>query len=794
MHTHTIFLAVFAFVLSAVLPLRAAVESVALPVAETNQPRTRSASIAGHGTHLYFTRYWANVLPGTNCAFYRVPYGMTGSADWATLAPAPKFVQEPPGWFSADIMQTWASNGMSAGEIAGQPFLFMFGSVAKGGVGEDIGRDLLGYNINADVWEVVTNRYDTGGTDAACTFVDANSIYGFWTGWTPMQRWVWDKNSLGIVQQATVGAAALHPVAGTRVGNLGVFVVFQSGAPSAKLIAHTAGTLDTQLISTNLLLNVGMGCAIEHVPAAMTASGSDELWILRGGAGDNSGDGQANNTPSSDVLVLTFTNTPTAIAITTQRIEPLPFATGAEGSDMARVSNRVYFLRYNGATNPELYSVPANYQVQDPPDTPWPLCGNNKQRQGWYTNGLPLLSAMIVWSNITQTTAPGGIWYSQIRVGSGVTDGQRFYIAVNPALVNNNATLLALDLVMGTSIWNGVLGGANNYANGTPAVSPNSVYIGESTSDGGGSKRQVYRVDKTTGQIVWSNRLDWMVTGGMLLHNGRLYFESDWEVGLWCLDADSGMTLWTNRYGAGEWASNGPTLSPDGTTIYAHGDDGKFVAIDATSGNTLWSQQFAESNGNLDPIVDAAGNIYCGFQGVVSDAEPDILVKFAPDGSNLWRMSFDTNVWGHGGYALSPDGARIYCSVDLPPSTGLVAVDTASGAVLWSSACGGTGGGCVVGAPGDVIIGVFDIGGGVAAARAVRDEGSSATILWTIPLSPTIPGGDGRRSSWSWPTLLENGDVIVESSYGVIARITVPEPTFIIGVSLMGLCGLRRRR
>jgi outer membrane protein assembly factor BamB len=280
----------------------------------------------------------------------------------------------------------------------------------------------------------------------------------------------------------------------------------------------------------------------------------------------------------------------------------------------------------------------------------------------------------------------------------------------------------------------------------------------------------------------------------MLLHNGRLYFESDWEVGLWCLDADSGMTLWTNRYGAGEWAGNGPTLSPDGTTIYAHGDDGKFVAIDATSGSTLWSQQFADGNGNLDPIVDAAGNIYCGFQGVVSDAEPDILVKFAPDGSNLWRMSFGTNVWSHGGYALSPDGARIYCSVDLPPSTGLVAVDTASGAVLWSSACGGTGGGCVVGAPGDVIIGVFDIGGGVAAARAVRDEGSSATILWTIPLSPTIPGGDGRRSSWSWPTLLENGDVIVESSYGVIARITVPEPTFIIGVSLMGLCGLRRRR
>ena len=169
-------------------------------------------------------------------------------------------------------------------------------------------------------------------------------------------------------------------------------------------------------------------------------------------------------------------------------------------------------------------------------------------------------------------------------------------------------------------------------------------------------------------------------------------------------------------------------------------------------------------------------------------------MKFTPGGSNAWRMSFGTNVWGHGGYALSPDGSRLYCSVDLPPATGLVAVNTADGAVLWSSPCGGTGGGCVVGAPSNIVVGVFAIGGGVTAARALRDNGADATILWTVPLSPTIPGDDGRRATWSWPTILANGDVIVESSYGVIARITVPEPGALLGLLLLGMVCLRRKR
>ncbi|MCX7004598.1 MAG: PQQ-binding-like beta-propeller repeat protein [bacterium] len=766
------------FVLAAGLTTAARYMPVALPAAEAGQPRTRCVSMAGADApllgmrsggpalepSLYFTRYWADVLPGTNCAFYMIPYGVTNAINWIAMAPAPKYVQEPPSWFETNLMQTWAGNGMSYGEANGTRYLFMFGSIAKGGTGEDIGRDLLGYSIDSNQWQIVTNRYDSGGTDAACTFVASNSIYGFWTGWTPMQRWTWDKNSLGIVQQTTVGSAALHPIAGTRVGNLGVFVVFQSGLASARLMANTAGTIDNVTLSTTLPWNVGMGCAIQRVPAASTLSGLDELWILRGGSGDNSGDGLANNTPNADVLVLAFTNTATSIAIVGQRQIRLPFLTGGEGSDMACVSNLMYFLRYNGAINPELYAIATTYQAQDPPTTPWPLNGNNKQRQGWYTNGWVMTGGKIMWTNQTQTGV--GIY------GSGVTDGQRFYLPVDPAPGNNNKELLAIDVNGGTNVWAIDL---MDWANGTPALSQDRVYIGDNAS-------YVYAINKLTGAIIWSNNLGaGSCNGGVLLNNDRVYIESDGNAGgTFCLNADSGAVLWHNNAptNAGTWSGNGPSLSPDGAAVYVHteGDlGGQIFAMDALTGSTLWYRVYASGWGGQEPIVDNAGNIYCNFDGVATPAGNDVLISFKPNGTTNWIFDLGMHdAWHHGGYALSPDGATIYCSRRSgggATGIGLTAVNTATGIKKWDAACGDTGGGCVVGA-GNLILGVFQTATG-RAVKAIQDNGASGDVLWSTQIAST---GD----TWTWPTLLPNGDVIAMTEY-VIAHITLPTPAPPIG-------------
>jgi len=668
-------------------------------------------------------------------------------------------------------MNVWAGNGLSPGDAAGQPFLFMFGSVPKGGSGEDINRDLLGYNISADAWEVVTNRYDTGGADAACTFVSSNSIYGFWTGWTPMQRWAWDKNSLGVLQQATVGGAALHPIDGVRVGSRGVFVMFQSGLGSAKLLTHSAGTLDNQTVAYTLPWNVGMGCAIEHVPAAFALSGMDELWILRGGSGPNTGDGQANNTPNADVAVLAITTTPTSVAVVGARTFPLPLLTGGEGSDMARVSNRMYFLRYNGASNPELFSISTMYEPQNPPVTPWPLNGNNKQRQGWYTNGTALTGAKIVWTNHSQFG--GGIY------GSGVTDGERFYLPVDAAPGNNNKELIAIDVNTGVNAWAVDL---MDWANGTPALSQDRVYVSDNAS-------YVYAFNKLNGALIWSNNLGaGSCNGGIMLHNDRVYLEADGNAGgTFCLDADTGAVLWHNNAAtnAGTWSGNGPSLNPNGSVVYVHteGDaGGQIFAMNALTGSTLWNRVYASGWGGQEPIVDASGNIYCAFDGLVNPSEHDVLISFKPDGSTNWVYSFGMDqAWFHGGYALSPDGSTIYCSRRSgggATGIGITAINTASGTKKWDANCGDTGGGCVVGA-GGIILGVFQTATGPA-AKGIKDNGTSGDVLWSIQL---WNNGD----LWTWPTLLPNGDVIVMTSgagsgyQAVIARLTGPTPAPPIG-------------
>ena len=727
------------------------VSLVPLPVDEAGKARTRCASLCGQGNSLYFTRYWANVLPGTTCLFYSITGGDT-IGNWTYLEPIPKYVQEPPTWFSTNIMTDWAGDGLSAGVLGGEPYLFMFGSVPKGGTGEDINRDLFGYNITAGTWHVVTNRYDTGGTDGACTFVATDSIYGYWKGWTPMQRWVWDKNGNGIVQQQTVGAAALHPIDGTAVGDFALYAIFSPNQPQGRLVSIMKGGL-TVVNLPNLPFNLGMGCAIEYVPAAYTLSGNDEVWVLRGGSGDNSGDGQGNNTPTKDVAVIEIATNATSVQVLGTRTFPLPFNTGAEGADMARVEDKMYFLRYDGAIDPELYFIPTTYYVQDPNPGPWPLNGNNKQRQGYYTGGTDMTAGYLVWTNTMQVGM--GIW------GSGVSDESKYYICLDANPPTQPYELVALDLDNGLMVWAADL---DDWVNGTPAISADRIYSGDNAGN-------LYCYDKTAGTNIWKTFLaTGDCNGGMLLSGGRLYAElnSGTTGGLYCVDATTGAILWLNPYiNSGNWGGNGPSMSPDLSTIYVHTEDGRIKAINTETGTSLWTYTFGSGLGGQEPIVADDGSLYCIFGGIQN--ANDVVISFAPDGTTNWVYDFGMNeALSHGGYALSPDGATLYCSrrsAQGANGIGLTAIETATGLMKWQVTCGDTRGGCVVTAPGDIVVGAFETSGGVA-AKGIKDEGSYGRILWSVPF-------DDAGGSHTWPTVLPNGDVIVAGDAGVIARIGV---------------------
>ena len=425
------------------------------------------------------------------------------------------------------------------------------------------------------------------------------------------------------------------------------------------------------------------------------------------------------------------------------------------------------------------------YRPLEPLNSSWPMAGRNKQRQGWYTNGAPLTVAGILWTNAS-ATAGADIWGTGMKLGSTATDGQRVFAAVNPVAANNQATLLALDASTGTTIWNGVLGGAGRYCYGTPAVGESMVYIGEVLD---GPDQQVYGIDRVTGQIVWSNRIDCMNGAAMLLHNGKLYFDTDWNVaGAWCLDALTGTMLWTNRFAGGNWGSSGMPVSPDGNTVYNHGDDGILHTMDANNGATLWTAgPYEGGQGNFEPVVDNAGNIYCVFPGVTNGGPSSVLYKYAPNGSNLWSFLFNSES-DDGGMAFSPDGNTLYVTISsTSTNVGLFAIDTATGVEKWRVYAGRCGGSPVVAAPGNIIIGVFEDAGAIW-ARAIQDNGASATILWSISLGAPQAGTLLMR-----PAILANGDVIVQNPAGRIVCISVPEPALLLGLAAGLALWLRKR-
>jgi outer membrane protein assembly factor BamB len=386
--------------------------------------------------------------------------------------------------------------------------------------------------------------------------------------------------------------------------------------------------------------------------------------------------------------------------------------------------------------------------------------------------------------------AAGDIWGSGIKLGSTATDGQKVFAAVNPVAANNQATLLALDAATGTTIWNAVLGGAGRFCYGTPAVGETMVYIGEVLD---GPNQKVYGVNRATGQIVWSNSVDTMNGAAVLLHDGKVYFDTDWNVaGLWCLDALSGTVLWSNRFSAGNWGTSGTSVSPDGGAVYNHGDDGILHAVNAQDGSTLWTAGPYESGqGNNEPMVDNAGNIYCIFPGATNGDPSAVLYKYNASGSNLWsfRFGYETD---DGGLALSPDGWTLYATIaSTTTNLGLFALDPATGGEKWRMDIGKCGGSPVVAAPGNIVIGVYELAGTMW-ARAVVDNGASAALLWTISLGP-VHGGWLNKSAFMRPAILPNGDVMVQNPSGFIACISVPEPALLLGVAA-GLVLLLRKR
>jgi outer membrane protein assembly factor BamB len=164
----------------------------------------------------------------------------------------------------------------------------------------------------------------------------------------------------------------------------------------------------------------------------------------------------------------------------------------------------------------------------------------------------------------------------------------------------------------------------------SPAVGPDgTVYVGSNDNS--------FYAFSPGGTLKWSH------AAGALFDTSSAAIGADGTVYAGCTDgnvyafAPSGTLKWTYTVPTPTDTSldNGldssPALSPDGTTLYIHADDGHLYALTASSGSVKWTAAVSGFS-YAAPTVAPDGTVYLGTDG-------GLLYAFNPDGSTQWTFT-----------------------------------------------------------------------------------------------------------------------------------------------------------
>lgn len=250
----------------------------------------------------------------------------------------------------------------------------------------------------------------------------------------------------------------------------------------------------------------------------------------------------------------------------------------------------------------------------------------------------------------------------------GVTASTSSYPATGPTVADDriylgsNTGVLCLDAATGRIVWEAKLGEhvvetddgptwRTDWA--TPAVTDERVFTFD-TNDSYRATREVYAIDRATGERDWTATLDladgWYLTGHAVAGTDRVFVAAlDPEVSvnssdewsgsqrLYALDAASGSVAW--RWELSDEKLLGPPAYAAGTLFVGtwdpEADTGRLVAVEAGDRSESWTY-----------ATDAGG---VGTPAVGSDAAyvrqgRELAAVGRDDGSLDWRLPFDERV------------------------------------------------------------------------------------------------------------------------------------------------------
>lgn len=305
---------------SAIFSMRSAWSSNSLPAGTPT--RDRHTALGSDGNFLYFT-----AGNSANAPFHRLQKGGT---NWQSQAPLP--------------IPSAVDGGTGVGDLGyHEGSLYTFARHSN----ESSERAVYRYDITANTWTRSGAIMPGDGVNAACIPLGPDSIFGGWSGWTRIMQ---------ITNFLTGAAKDIGDLSGDPStpwdGCAGAtdmwFIKRKWEAAQVGVLAHISRTGAPIIFEIpGFPFNLGMGCAIECIPGKFFADNHERLFILRGGAGNEDGDGGSwiNNTTTNQLAIYD-------VATGAWAIETLPFGVG-EGSEMALVDDTLYVLAsQNGGALP----------------------------------------------------------------------------------------------------------------------------------------------------------------------------------------------------------------------------------------------------------------------------------------------------------------------------------------------------------------------------------------------------------------------------------------------------------
>jgi hypothetical protein len=201
------------------------------------------------------------------------------------------------------------------------------------------------YSITGDSWEF-GNSFDGCGANAAAVLDDAGNMYGVWKGHNLIQM-IPGFGATTVGFNYSTDGGPVHAVDSTRSVDTIYFVRAESfvGGYGRIYSIPADGTAQqgdvVQLVKTPW--QVGMGVAIEYVPSELSTSGYGELWVLRG-AGFFADDSGEQGFETTDLGIYVVEQDYWVTRLLTNYYSSTRELFFADGSDMCRVDNQMFFL------------------------------------------------------------------------------------------------------------------------------------------------------------------------------------------------------------------------------------------------------------------------------------------------------------------------------------------------------------------------------------------------------------------------------------------------------------------